>query len=75
MLMTQRQMLNAQNLRFPNPERISKVEIETDHVLFSNCKYKFNLLSLLCWICFLLLLQLCNLSPDNGSPFTTFLVI
>ncbi|KAF3645615.1 39S ribosomal protein L47, mitochondrial [Capsicum chacoense] len=25
MLMTQRQMLNAQNLRFPNPERISKV--------------------------------------------------
>ncbi|XP_048504374.1 uncharacterized protein LOC104899331 isoform X3 [Beta vulgaris subsp. vulgaris] len=24
MLMTQRQMLNAQNLRFPNPERISK---------------------------------------------------
>ncbi|KAK9756814.1 hypothetical protein RND81_01G122500 [Saponaria officinalis] len=27
MLMTQRQMLNAQNLRFPNPERISKVTI------------------------------------------------
>ncbi|XP_021722149.1 39S ribosomal protein L47, mitochondrial-like [Chenopodium quinoa] len=26
MLMTQRQMLNAQNLRFPNPERISKVK-------------------------------------------------
>ncbi|KNA15173.1 hypothetical protein SOVF_100280 [Spinacia oleracea] len=25
MLMTQKQMLNAQNLRFPNPERISKV--------------------------------------------------
>jgi large subunit ribosomal protein L47 len=25
MLMTQRQMLNAENLRFPNPERISKV--------------------------------------------------
>ncbi|XP_009758816.1 uncharacterized protein LOC107775301 isoform X2 [Nicotiana tabacum] len=25
MLMTQRQMLHAQNLRFPNPERISKV--------------------------------------------------
>ncbi|KAL5544257.1 hypothetical protein UlMin_008041 [Ulmus minor] len=25
MLMTQRQMLNAQNLRFPNPERIPKV--------------------------------------------------
>ncbi|XP_057535120.1 uncharacterized protein LOC130813327 isoform X1 [Amaranthus tricolor] len=25
MLMTQRQMLNTQNLRFPNPERISKV--------------------------------------------------
>ncbi|KAH9619238.1 hypothetical protein KSS87_023717 [Heliosperma pusillum] len=25
MLMTQRQMLNAQNLRFPNPERVSKV--------------------------------------------------
>ncbi|KAH0704582.1 hypothetical protein KY285_018860 [Solanum tuberosum] len=25
MLMTQRQMLNAQNLRFPNPERISKI--------------------------------------------------
>ncbi|XP_060204763.1 uncharacterized protein LOC132632728 [Lycium barbarum] len=25
MLMTQRQMLNAQNLRFPNPERMSKV--------------------------------------------------
>lgn len=25
MLMTQRQMLNAQNLRFPNPERIQKV--------------------------------------------------
>ncbi|XP_019231266.1 PREDICTED: 39S ribosomal protein L47, mitochondrial-like [Nicotiana attenuata] len=24
MLMTQRQMLHAQNLRFPNPERISK---------------------------------------------------
>nr|GMC72208.1 39S ribosomal protein L47, mitochondrial-like [Ipomoea batatas] len=27
MLMTQRQMLYAQNLRFPNPERISKVNI------------------------------------------------
>lgn len=27
MLMTQRQMLNAQNLRFPNPERISKVKL------------------------------------------------
>ncbi|CDP19106.1 unnamed protein product [Coffea canephora] len=26
MLMTQRQMLHAQNLRFPNPERISKVD-------------------------------------------------
>ncbi|GAB4837160.1 hypothetical protein Ancab_002071 [Ancistrocladus abbreviatus] len=26
MLMTQRQMLHAQNLRFPNPERISKVK-------------------------------------------------
>lgn len=25
MLMTQRQMLHAQNLRFPNPERIPKV--------------------------------------------------
>ena len=25
MLMTQRQMLNAQNLNFPSPERISKV--------------------------------------------------
>ncbi|KAF6167404.1 hypothetical protein GIB67_004522 [Kingdonia uniflora] len=25
MLMTQRQMLNAQNLQFPNPERIPKV--------------------------------------------------
>lgn len=25
MLMTQRQMLNAQNLRFPNPERLPKV--------------------------------------------------
>ncbi|XP_074267535.1 uncharacterized protein LOC141590926 [Silene latifolia] len=25
MLMSQRQMLNAQNLRFPNPERVSKV--------------------------------------------------
>lgn len=25
MLMTQRQMLNSQNLRFPNPERLSKV--------------------------------------------------
>ncbi|XP_062116336.1 uncharacterized protein LOC133830378 [Humulus lupulus] len=25
MLMTQRQMLNAQNLRFPNPERVPKV--------------------------------------------------
>ena len=27
MLMTQRQMLNAQNLRFPNPERIPKVKL------------------------------------------------
>lgn len=27
MLMTQRQMLNAQNLRFPNPERIPKVKV------------------------------------------------
>ncbi|KAL8162225.1 hypothetical protein V2J09_013714 [Rumex salicifolius] len=26
MLMSQKQMLNAQNLRFPNPERISKVK-------------------------------------------------
>ncbi|GAB4845584.1 hypothetical protein Ancab_038986 [Ancistrocladus abbreviatus] len=26
MLMTQRQMLHAQNLRFPNPERVSKVK-------------------------------------------------
>lgn len=25
MLMTQRQMLHAQNLRFPNPERVPKV--------------------------------------------------
>lgn len=73
MLMTQRQMLNAQNLKFPNPERIPKVEVDTDLVLFSNCKYKFNLLSLLYWICFLLLLQSCNLKPDNGSPSTTFL--
>ncbi|XP_048504373.1 uncharacterized protein LOC104899331 isoform X2 [Beta vulgaris subsp. vulgaris] len=28
MLMTQRQMLNAQNLRFPNPERISKIALD-----------------------------------------------
>ncbi|GAB2211713.1 hypothetical protein Droror1_Dr00025046 [Drosera rotundifolia] len=36
MLTTQRQMLNAQNLRFPDPERISKVRksmCRTKHVL------------------------------------------
>lgn len=27
MLMTQRQMLHAQNLRFPNPERLPKVDV------------------------------------------------
>ena len=27
MLMSQRQMLNSQNLRFPNPERIPKVNL------------------------------------------------
>ena len=34
MLMTQRQMLNAQNLRFPNPERIPKVYLTSSLFCF-----------------------------------------
>lgn len=38
MLMTQRQMLNAQNLRFPHPERIPKVHfiLVILHLLLNN---------------------------------------
>lgn len=33
MLMTQRQMLQAQNLRFPNPERLPKVFLHILHLV------------------------------------------
>jgi hypothetical protein len=33
MLMTQRQMLHAQNLRFPNPERLPKVFLHFLHLV------------------------------------------
>ena len=44
MLMTQRQMLHAQNLRFPNPERIPKV------YMTSLSLHLFSLLPLGMWI-------------------------
>ncbi|PON93342.1 Ribosomal protein [Trema orientale] len=37
MLMTQRQMLHAQNLRFPNPERIPKVRFLSGCTSFKSC--------------------------------------
>ncbi|CAI0380261.1 unnamed protein product [Linum tenue] len=40
MLMTQRQMLHSQNLRFPNPERLPKVGIDP---LFSIVQYKYEI--------------------------------
>ena len=36
LLMTQRQMLHAQNLRFPNPERIPKVRVNFTLSSFQN---------------------------------------
>lgn len=50
MLMTQRQMLNAHNLRFPNPERLPKVQLRPYLIL--NLYFgalKFN--SLVMYIC------------------------
>ena len=46
MLMTQRQMLHSQNLRFPNPERVPKVDISFTCLFL----HLFRLLPLGMWI-------------------------
>ncbi|XP_058077123.1 large ribosomal subunit protein uL29m-like [Magnolia sinica] len=67
MLMTQRQMLNAQNLRFPNPERIPKV-----HPTFVWLeRYPVCTQLLCCWDChhaMFLLLEVANPTDLYRQP-------